>query len=359
MGFYLSFLFIMGLASALDFMIENYDDAYIEIVFLIFTLISFIHYQHSKNLTMGIYAMVILTTLITYLFLISNNFSVSIFHTIVPLGYFLLFSLKRSLVYAFIHHSIVLALYLYAYYHNLLHLEKSTLVAIVLASLLIILFGVVYHIAVENSYRQLDKSNQQKELLLKEVHHRVKNNLNIISSILGLQLIGEANDKVKQLLQKNRLRIESIAMVHELLYKHNDFETINVYEYLSNLVEMVVELHDYNVKVTINREPIQIPFEDILKLGIITNELAINSIKYAFKQKEGAIDIVFIKESEGYCYHYSDSEKSSIDINKLENSNRLGFKLVMMMVEQMNATIDIHNGKGLSYTIRIPLESND
>ena len=271
LGFYISFLIIMILATIIDFMIDNTVDAYIELFFIVLTVMSFTHYLYKHNILIAIYGMVILATLTTYSLLISNNFNISIFHSIVPLGYFLLFSLKRSLIYTALHQSIVVAIYTYAtiHYpeHKTLH-DPSIISAIILASLMIIFFGIVYHISVENSYRELNKSNKQKELLLKEVHHRVKNNLNIISSILGLQLIGEEDKKIKHLLEKNRLRILSIAMVHEQLYKNSDFETINGYEYLKELVNMAIDIYDHDIKVQINKSNIFIPFEKILKLGI-------------------------------------------------------------------------------------------
>jgi two-component sensor histidine kinase len=359
LGFYISFLIIMILATIIDFMIENTIDAYIELFFILLTIVSLSHYLYKHNITVAIYGMVILATLTTYALLISNHFNISIFHSIVPLGYFLLFSLKRSLIYTAIHQSIVIAIYTYATIqypkHVILH-DPSIISAIVLASLMIVFFGIVYHISVENSYRQLNKSNKQKELLLKEVHHRVKNNLNIISSILGLQLIGEEDKKIKHLLEKNRLRILSIAMVHEQLYKNSDFETIHAYTYIKELVHMAIDIYDYDIELNINKSDIFIPFEKILKLGIITNELTINSIKHAFKKSSGHIYIALHKDEKHYYFSYRDSGSHIIQKETLIEGKQLGLKLVRMMVDDLDANLTIETQLGIHYKIRIPHE---
>ena len=258
LGFYISFLFVMSVAGILDFMIKNYQDAYIEMIFIFLTLLSFWHYRYTHNTQMAIYSIVLIATFTTYALLISNDFNISVFHSIVPLGYFLLFTLKRSLLYTLLHQTIVVSIYIYGYFNypenHVLH-NPAYLTATAMASLMIILFGVFYHLAVENTYAQLAQSDRQKEILLKEVHHRVKNNLNVISSMLGLQTLGQKVPFLKSIIQKNRLRIDSIAMVHEILYKHNDFEVINVTHYIQQLTNMVTDLYEEDVRKLLENIP--------------------------------------------------------------------------------------------------------
>ena len=356
-GFYASFLFIMSLAATIDFYIDNLIDAYIEVFFVLLTLLSMGYYKYSKNIDIAVYGIVVIATLTTYSLLISNDFNISIFHSIVPLGYFLLFSLKRSLLYTFIHQSIVIGIYVSAYN---LYPDNETLhntpihVATVMASLMIIFFGIVYHIAVENSYQKLRQADKQKELLLKEVHHRVKNNLNIISSMLGLQLLRETDENIKHVFEKNRLRIDSIAMVHEILYKHSDFEKINIYEYLQQLSSILVDISEDETSVQIKDAELYLPFETVLEIGIITNELIINSMKYAFNTNHRKIEIKFEVDKDSYVYKYQDANTDAVDTKQLLKSKTLGFKLINMMVEQMEAEMDITSDSGLVYTIRIP-----
>jgi len=360
-GFYIVFFSIMSLASVVDFIIENNDDAYIEFFFMFLALVSMAYYLYSKNFTVALYGIVIITTLTTYALLISNDFNLSIFHSTVPLIYFALFTLKRSLIYTFIHQIIVLGIYIYAYNtypnHYILH-NDALLAGIVMGSLIIIFFGIVYHISVEKSYQKLHKSDKQKELLLQEVHHRVKNNLNIISSILGLQLLRETNEDIKEVFEKNRLRIDSIAMVHEILYTQNDFQKINIYEYLHQLSSSIIEISEEETIVIMKDDVVYLPFETVLEIGIITTELIINSMKYAFANNDRKIYIDFETTKDTYIYKYQDSNRERVDIDMMKNNKSLGLKLINMMVEQMKAEISIENKLGLTYTIRIPKDES-
>ena len=361
LGFYIVFIFIMILAAIIDLSIENYDDGYIEIFFLILTLLSLSYYKYSKNFTVALYAIVIIGTLTTYSLLVSSDFYISIFHSTIPLVYFALFTLKRSLIYTFIHQVIVICLYIYGYNaypdHLILH-NYALLNGIVMGSLILIFFGIVYHISVEKSYQKLIESDKQKELLLQEVHHRVKNNLNIISSILGLQFLRETNEDMKEVFEKNRLRIDSIAMVHEILYTQKDFKKINIYEYLRQLSSTIIDISEEEIIIIIKDDVVYLPFETVLEIGIITTELIINSIKYAFTNNDRKIYIDFETMEDTYLYKYQDSNQDNIDINMIENKKSLGLKLINMMVEQMKAKVYIENKKGLIYTIRIPKDES-
>ncbi|WP_428739469.1 sensor histidine kinase [Sulfurimonas sp.] len=355
-GFYVSFLFVMTLAMVLDFLIQNYVDAYVEVFFIALTVISVIHYKYTLNITIAVYGIVIIATLTTYALLVSNSYNISIFHSIVPLGYFLLFSLKRSLVYTFIHQCIVVAIYMYGFYiypqNEILH-NPAILTATAMASLMIILFGVFYHLSIENSYSKLQAADKQKEMLLKEVHHRVKNNLNIISSMLGLQMLRETDEVIKDVFQKNRLRIDSIAIVHETLYKHNNFEKIDINTYLHQLSSFVLDMSDKEIGFEIDGEKLLLPFEDVLKIGIITNELLLNSIKYSCENDSAKIHITFKDEKDSYLYKYEDSATSHIDTTNLKSGKSLGLKLIDMMVQQMEASLSVDGSSGLKYEIRI------
>ncbi len=356
-GFYINFFLVMTIAMVVDYLTGYTVDADIEAVFIGLTVISYVLYRMTDNTELGIYGIVILSTLTTYFLLVSNDFNVSIFHVIVPLGYFILFSLKRSLQLVAIHEGIVIALYTYAYYHYPgvpAVQEISLMLPIALASLMVILFGVVYHIAVENSYRLIAQANARQEILLQEIHHRVKNNLNIISSLLGLQQLEQTDPAVYEMLRKNRLRINSIASVHEILYRQGDFEAIDLHDYLHEIAQQVVGMYDCDAQVTITNEHIKWPFAYVLKLGIITNELIINSIKHAFKDRCGQIAITLEREEGAMVYRYRDSGNASVDATALNTSEGLGHHLIIIMVEEMEASMDITTEGGLAYAITIP-----
>jgi len=358
LGFYYGFGLEMATATLLDIWLGNTVDAYIDFFFLILTGISFIAYRKHRNQTYAIRDLVIIATLTTYALFISSGYHTSVFFTIVPLGYFLLFSLKRSLVYTAIHYTIIIAIYLYGRHtqpDNLYLHDPFILESTFMGAMMIIIFGIVYHIAIENSYRKLAASDHQKELLLKEVHHRVKNNLNIISSMLGLQILREDNPRIKEMLGKNKSRIKSIALVHEILYKHDDFEKINIREYFSQLSGALLEIYDREVNVTIKTDrDYLLPFDLVLRLGIITNELIVNSLKHAFDKTERTITMQFNAEKEHYIYAYHDSSTEAVELEESYTRKGLGLRLIRMMVKQLDATMTLQSSSGLYFTFWIP-----
>lgn len=357
-GFYLTFISLLLLSAFLDYQIENYNDFKLELVFSLAVIGGLIYLYISKDIETGINIIVLFATFMTYILSASNGFGISFFHIIVPLSYFLLFTLRRALTYFFIHHSIVFSLYLYGAYHEQIHYNTAKLVGILIAVLFVLAFGVFYHLAVESSYKkleraheELEKVNYQKEILLNEIHHRIKNNLHMISSMLGLQQKDAKDPKLTKLLEKSRLRIQSIAMIHETLYKYDSFEKIGFYNYSKKLCDIILELYDSKTAVTVTDTNLFLSIEDTLRFGIITNELLTNSLKHAFKDEAGEV-IISLKQTENhYIYRYSDNGKVTIDKKEFMKEDSLGLKIIHMMVEQMEAKLDISTENGLGFEI--------
>ncbi len=357
LGFYVSFLVIMTLAMIIDYHIGNITDAWIEAIMVALTALNFLWYRYTGNVRMAMYGIVLLSTVTSYTYILSNAYTVSIFHAIVPLGYFLLFSLRVSLVLTAIHESAVVVLYGVNYHYHpeyMVYHHPEIVTASILASLLVIFFGIVYHIAIENSYQKLAQSDHQKELLLKEVHHRVKNNLNIVSSMLGLQMLREHDEYVKDILMKNRHRIRSIAMVHEILYRHDDFERIHAHEYLRQLAATLIDVYDREVKVAVEGIEIEMPFELALRIGIIANELITNSIKYALGGDAPFIRMRLDQEKTHYIFFYTDSHSTPVDRADIQAHKSLGLRFIDMMVAQLDADLTVRSDAGLVYTLWIP-----
>jgi len=356
-SFYIGFMFEMGVAATLDTLTGNRVDVYIDVIFFVLTAISLAIYYRTHSVAWGTYSLTLLATLTTYALFISSHYMTTIFYTIVPLGYFLLFSLRESFVYAFIHYGIVVGIYLYARLlypdafalHDPFYLETAFT-----GALMIVIIGVAYHLTIENSFGRLNESNRRNAILLQEIHHRVKNNLNIISSLLGLQQLEQTDPAVYEMLRKNRLRINSIASVHEILYRQGDFEEIDLHDYLHEIAQQVIGMYDCDAQITITNEHIKWPFAYVLKLGIITNELIINSIKHAFRDRCGDIKITLEKEEGAMVYRYRDSGDVSMDATELSDSEGLGHHLITIMAEEMDATIDTTTERGLAYAITIP-----
>ncbi len=361
-GFYGTFIILLLLSAVIDYQIENYNDLKIELFFAYIGFGGLVYLYKSKNIETSINFVVILSTTMSYVLSISNGFGISIFHIIIPLGYFLLYSLKRALTYFFIHHTIVWTLYLYGVNMMQLHYTSSKLVGLAIASLFVMMFGIFYHLAVEHTYQKLEilnnkleKANYQKEILLNETHHRIKNNLQMISNMLGLQKRDSNNSKVSEILEKSRSRIHSILTVHEILYKHDCFENILFDEYISKLTSTILRVNEKRVNITLSKKPVYLHSQDILKLGIITNELLINSLKHAFEDINGEVEISLEKKEDYYLFRYKDNGQKEVNLHSKKCT--LGVRIINMMVEQMAADLSLFTKKGLDFEMKIPFGS--
>jgi two-component sensor histidine kinase len=221
-------------------------------------------------------------------------------------------------------------------------------------AIIIFVFGLLYHFSIVKTFDELDASNRQKEMLLSEVHHRVKNNLNVIASIIGLQANSLHKDEKEQLL-KSKFRIESMAIVHEMLYKSDDLENIDFYSYTKRLCDLQLGMSPKDITLNITASKEQMSLEVMLQLGIIINELLTNSIKYAFEGEKGTISIE-LQHNEKYKFTYSDNGVAHKNPQELLKSKSLGIKLIHLAARQLNATVRLTNQNGLHYEIEFENE---
>ena len=215
-------------------------------------------------------------------------------------------------------------------------------------SVFVFLFGSTYHIAIEESYKKLEESNRQKDFLLKEIHHRVKNNLNIVASILGLEKFESDVEEVHKLINKNKLRIESIAMVHEILYENSNLEHIDFKTYLQKLCKHIIatESSAENIGLHLNIVQLSLNIETMMQFGIIINELITNSIKHAFISNKGQISIALVQQEHNYKLTYRDNGAG------MQNSTKgFGTNLIEMSIQQIEGTLEVHHTHGLQYDI--------
>jgi len=220
------------------------------------------------------------------------------------------------------------------------------------AAAIIYLFGLLYHFFILKTFNELDASNRQKALLLKEVYHRVKNNLNVIASIIGLQAVSLPKEEKEHLL-KSKQRIESIAIVHEMLYRSDTLESIDFEAYVTRLSKVLLRMYgkEKNIAITVKTNVDALSLETMVQLGIMINELITNSIKYAFiHNTKGNIFISLSKEREEYTFVYADDGKGIKEADETKNS--LGLKLIRLTAKQLQGKLLMQNSNGLQYTIR-------
>jgi len=218
------------------------------------------------------------------------------------------------------------------------------------AAAIIFIFGLLYHFSIVKTFNELDEANRQKEMLLKEVHHRVKNNLNVVASIVGLQA-NTLSESQREHLLASKVRIESIAMVHEMLYRADDLEHIDFAAYMRRLAQLLLGMSGRR-EITLDiRGEATLPLDVMVQLGIIANELLTNSLKYAFDEKGGAISIALEKAEGGYRFVYRDNGRGCEDPEALMEGHSLGLKLIRIAVRQLRGEMQVTGEGGMHYEI--------
>jgi PAS domain S-box-containing protein len=206
---------------------------------------------------------------------------------------------------------------------------------------------------------KIRSSLHEKEILLKEIHHRVKNNMQIISSLMSLQSRRTEDEKMKNLFDESQSRIRSMALVHEQLYQSEDLAKIDFKAYVRSLTNELIQLYLINTKMiqlVIDIENIQLSVDTAIPYALIINELVSNSLKYAFPEgEEGIITVRFCNHhDDGYTLTVSDNGIGLPEEFDLKNTETLGLQLVRILVKQLKGNITVNRERGTAYLIVSP-----
>jgi two-component sensor histidine kinase len=214
------------------------------------------------------------------------------------------------------------------------------------------------HHSLYRSKRELTLQMEEKETLLKEVHHRVKNNLQTVSSLLSLQSRNLEDPKVKAILKSTQNRVISMAMVHEMLYMRKDIAHIEYKSYVQELGEYLIKSIkgiENNVKLKIDIPEIKLGIDTAIPLGLLINEALTNSLKYGIKDDQGGEIYVDLKKEhdEAYVLSIGDNGIGFPDTITYKNTRSLGLKLINNLTRQLRGTIkkDLSK-KGTNYIIK-------
>ena len=209
---------------------------------------------------------------------------------------------------------------------------------------------------------------RKKETLLKEIHHRVKNNLQVISSLIYLQSRYVTDAKTEEMFKESQNRVRSIALIHEKLYRSNDLMEIDFSEYVWDLIKMIFGMYGITsntVSLNIDIENIKLNMDLAIPCGLIINELVTNSLKHGFPQpnEHNAISVEFlpgIQDTEnkkprvnrrGYTLIISDNGIGFPDDIDFRNAQSLGLRLVDTLTRQLNGTIYLKRQHGTTFTL--------
>lgn len=203
-----------------------------------------------------------------------------------------------------------------------------------------------------------------RETLLKEIHHRVKNNMQIISSLLSLQSSREQDTHLNDIIKESQNRIRSMALIHEKLYQSKKFSELDISSYVSSLIEYLKRVFLVNtayIKVNLKIEPIYINIDVAIACGLIINELVSNCFKYAFPNNaKGAIFIEIRKQEKDTLFMSVKDDGIGIEnISGLDETDSLGLKLVKMLVKQNKGSINVSNNEGALFEIKLTIENDN
>lgn len=198
----------------------------------------------------------------------------------------------------------------------------------------------------------------EKEMLLKEIHHRVKNNLQTVSSLLSLQSRNIDDDEVKNLIKSSQNRVISMAMVHEMLYMRDDLSKIEYRSYVKELSEYLVRSvkgAQNNVKLNIDIPDIKLRIDTAIPLGLLINEAITNALKYGLTEEEGGIIHIALKKADENEYILDIGDNGigfSEDIN-FKTTKSLGLKLIHNLARQLKGSITRDSSKkGTNYIVK-------
>jgi PAS domain S-box-containing protein len=202
------------------------------------------------------------------------------------------------------------------------------------------------------SEEEIRRQLEEKDILLREVHHRVKNNLQIISSLINLQVGCVEGDETIEILKESQNRVRTMAMVHENLYLSDSLNNINMAEYINKLVKHLfysygVQGLEYKIEV----DDLELNIDTAIPCGLIINELVTNSIKHAYPESEGIITIKLRSSNQKFILIISDQGVGLPSDFDLEKTTTLGLKLVNSLVKQLDGKLEIEVDTGTDITI--------
>ncbi|MDX1977815.1 MAG: PAS domain S-box protein [Pseudanabaenaceae cyanobacterium bins.68] len=204
---------------------------------------------------------------------------------------------------------------------------------------------------------QLGKELHQKEILLKEIHHRVKNNLQVMSSLLRLQFRKSAPE-VKLLSEEYQNRIQSMALIHDQLHRSEDLAHIDFYQYVTNLTSNLFQCYGADpklIKLHLVVKDIFLPLDQSIPLGLIINELVSNCLKYAFPMTYGNLEIRLMLEDQCLELIVADDGVGIPADLDITTTDSLGMQLVHSLTAQLEGTVSCDRDSGTRFVLRFPL----
>lgn len=226
---------------------------------------------------------------------------------------------------------------------DLLEEEQSKLWTLTIFLALALLVGAMLFILI----RTLRKRNQEKEYLIKEIHHRVKNNLQVLASLLHLQGRYIKDEAALDAVREGQSRVEAMGLIHQKLYMGENVAAVDMADYIHNLGNSLLDSYglsdDDRIQISYNLQPLQLDVDTAIPIGLIINELVTNSLKYAFPgRRSGVIEIVLCEDaSKKLCLQVNDDGVGRHRAPELKNSTSFGTNLVKILSKKLKGSSEV------------------
>jgi two-component sensor histidine kinase len=223
---------------------------------------------------------------------------------------------------------------------------RNSVIVLLGAVLLFSIIAFVQRNKIAKEKKRSDRLLQDKELLLREIHHRVKNNLEVVSSLLALQSAQIDDPGTKEAMQEGQSRVHSIGIVHQKLYQGENLGTIEMKDYFINLSESILDSYGAQdrIRIEVHMEPLNIDIDTAVPLGLIVNELLTNTLKYAFPHKQQGLVRINLKKEPGIL-HLAVCD-NGVGKTGVTHGTGFGNQLISLLTRQLNGTMkeEIDNG---------------
>jgi two-component sensor histidine kinase len=242
--------------------------------------------------------------------------------------------------------------------------QKNTNITWLIAVLSLVLILALALLWVYRSLRitknRLEISIIEKDALLREIHHRVKNNLQIVSSLLNMHVRKVKDPSSKKILEEGSERLLAMSLIHKNLYPHADLKSVSLDEYLENLSYQLLENYQLNqnhITLETHLEKISVDIDKLIPIGLVVNELLSNAMKHAFEEDAtGKIYIrLFQQVPESIILEVADNGKGIPEDWQANRGNSLGMKLVKIFCDKLKTELIILNDAGTKVQLNIPL----
>lgn len=229
------------------------------------------------------------------------------------------------------------------------------IIVLIFSILLISIYRLLRKTRVQNVYIQ--KTLSEKETLIKEIHHRVKNNLQFISSLLNLQARQVEDEKTLSILKEGQNRVRSMALIHQNLYQEQNLTGIEIKKYFEVLIQSLFQSYNIapgRIQLHTNIEPMQLDVDTMIPLGLIVNELISNALKYAFPgERQGIITVSLIEETGSLILLVADNGIGIQTEHQGQWGNSFGYRLIQAFKTQLDAKLSVESDQGTVVTLKI------